>query len=484
MGEPEPEPEDSGAMSPQSPGGKKPKKKKEPAGQAELRQTIKALQVELAATEAGSEQNNEILTLIQNLQSQLGEGRPSSPTGAGQVGMSIMVAGKLKRKKKKPKKKKKGFFDDSYMAKEKRAAEVAAHIKLGDELLEKADAATDAELAQAEASFRSVLELESQNIHARVAVKKAASAMEKRAEERKAERKKVLMQKRYGDNWATEMGCEQTCTDKDLREVFDLVDVDGGGTLDRDEVGTLADFFGDVSMTDEQIDEAMSEMDDDNSGEVDFEEFLEWYHSRDARRIAKEEAEKKAKEEEEAKKNDALARTITKPMERTGDVDVDDPAFEEKLHQIFDRYDDDGSGEIDAEELGQIFAALGQPMEEEALLKLVEEIDEDGSGMIEFDEFLQMVKSTGGGAAAVLREQAFGEMDAEERHMWARGKILRFPDGTFHSVFTKDDYDKLLDAGCLEPGAMSSAEFTDKDPRMSPRQKLERTNSRDMMTPR
>ena len=29
-------------------------------------------------------------------------------------------------------------------------------------------------------------------------------------------------------------------------------------------------------------------------------------------------------------------------------MNVDDPAFEEKLQQIFDRYDDDGSGEIDA----------------------------------------------------------------------------------------------------------------------------------------
>ena len=97
------------------------------------------------------------------------------------------------------------------------------------------------------------------------------------------------------------------------------------------------------------------------------------------------------------------------------------------------------------EELGQIFEALGQPMAPDELTALVEEIDADGSGMIEFDEFLQMVKSTGGGAAAVLRDQAFGEMDAEEKHMWARGKILRFPQGTFHSVFSRADYDALIE---------------------------------------
>lgn len=470
MGQLEPEPETLAALA-QSPGGspKSKTKQKEPPGQAELRQTIKALQKEVAACEAGSEQYTEIVSLIANLQSQL-EGTSGASASSGQLGMNIMIAGKLKRKKKKAKKKKKnGFFDDSYMIKEQKAAEVAKKLKLGEELLEKADAATDTDLAEAEASYRRVLELEPQNIHARVAVKKVTTLMEKRAQERKAERKKILMQKRYGDNWATEMGCEQTCTDKDLREVFDLVDADGGGTLDREEVGTLADFFGDVSMTEEQIDEAMAQMDDDNSGEVDFEEFRQWYHSREERRKAKEAEETRAAEQGEEGKPIARPRAVTVKKERTGDVEMDDPAFEEKLRQIFDRYDDDGSGEIDAEELGQIFEALGQPMEHQKLLELVEEIDEDGSGMIEFDEFLQMVKSTGGGAAAVLREQAFGEMDEEERHMWARGKILRFPDGTFHSVFTRGDYDKLIDLGCLEPGVMSSAEFKENDPRMNAR---------------
>ena len=195
----------------------------------------------------------------------------------------------------------------------------------------------------------------------------------------------------------------------------------------------------------------------------DFDEFKEWYQGREAREEAKKKAAEEAAAEAEANKLKKLG-SVTRPKERTGEVNVDDPAFEEKLQQIFDRYDDDGSGEIDAvrspsprqfgrsgrwilkcgavgllftarclrqEELGQIFEALGQPMAPDELTALVEEIDADGSGMIEFDEFLQMVKSTGGGAAAVLRDQAFGEMDAEEKHMWARGKILRFPQGTF-----------------------------------------------------
>ena len=54
------------------------------------------------------------------------------------------------------------------------------------------------------------------------------------------------------------------------------MDADGGGTLDRDEIGNLARSLGN-QLTDAQLDEAMAEMDEDGSAEVDFEEFFEWY---------------------------------------------------------------------------------------------------------------------------------------------------------------------------------------------------------------
>ena len=116
-------------------------------------------------------------------------------------------------------------------------------------------------------------------------------------------------------------------------------------------------------------------------------------------------------------------------MVSTGEVDMLDPKFEQKLKQIFDRYDDDGSGEIDASELGMIFAALGQPMSDDEVEKLVKEIDEDESGMIEFPEFLKMVSSKESSGLQMLRDQALGELDAEERYSWMRGKILRFKNG-------------------------------------------------------
>ena len=61
-----------------------------------------------------------------------------------------------------------------------------------------------------------------------------------------------------------------------MQELFDEIDTDGGGTLDVREIKALADKLG-VAMTKRELDKAMLEMDEDCSGEVDFEEFAEWW---------------------------------------------------------------------------------------------------------------------------------------------------------------------------------------------------------------
>ena len=58
--------------------------------------------------------------------------------------------------------------------------------------------------------------------------------------------------------------------------IFELMDEDGGGVLDRDEVRSLARAMG-VKLTDGELRDAMAEMDEDGSGEVDFEEFYQWW---------------------------------------------------------------------------------------------------------------------------------------------------------------------------------------------------------------
>jgi hypothetical protein len=58
--------------------------------------------------------------------------------------------------------------------------------------------------------------------------------------------------------------------------LFAEIDVDGSGTLDRDEIATMAKQLG-SPLSESALDEAMAEMDLDGSGEVDFEEFYAWF---------------------------------------------------------------------------------------------------------------------------------------------------------------------------------------------------------------
>ena len=61
-----------------------------------------------------------------------------------------------------------------------------------------------------------------------------------------------------------------------LRNAFNMIDADGGGTLDRDEVGQLSEKLG-RKLTDKELDEMMAKMDSDGSGAVEFEEFATYF---------------------------------------------------------------------------------------------------------------------------------------------------------------------------------------------------------------
>ena len=58
--------------------------------------------------------------------------------------------------------------------------------------------------------------------------------------------------------------------------MFDQMDVDGSGTLDQSEVELLAATAG-KRMTKRQLHDAMVAMDTDGSGEVEFDEFTNWW---------------------------------------------------------------------------------------------------------------------------------------------------------------------------------------------------------------
>ena len=56
------------------------------------------------------------------------------------------------------------------------------------------------------------------------------------------------------------------------------------------------------------------------------------------------------------------------------------------LQQIFDQYDTDGSGKLDASEMGYMMETLGITASKAAILKMIREVDEDGNDEIDFAE--------------------------------------------------------------------------------------------------
>ncbi|KAG8515878.1 Calmodulin-3 [Galemys pyrenaicus] len=72
----------------------------------------------------------------------------------------------------------------------------------------------------------------------------------------------------------------------------------------------------------------------------------------------------------------------------------------------FTRFDKDGDGKINVEELGAVMQALGKKPSEEELKAIIARVDTDGDGAISFQEFLaEMVKRMNpGGSEEELRE--------------------------------------------------------------------------------
>lgn len=59
----------------------------------------------------------------------------------------------------------------------------------------------------------------------------------------------------------------------EFREIFNLVDKDGGGSISKEELSELMDTLG-IEATSEEIDHMVGEIDVDGDGDIDFEEFV------------------------------------------------------------------------------------------------------------------------------------------------------------------------------------------------------------------
>lgn len=135
-----------------------------------------------------------------------------------------------------------------------------------------------------------------------------------------------------------------------LYKVFKSLDKDGDGQLDKEELKAAYIKEGKTFNVDEEVDRIFAQVDVNNTGQIDFSEFL-------------------------------LAT-----------VDYKKGIQDAQLKQIFDLIDKDKSKTLEKSEIAEFFG-LGDKSQEAQLQELMEEVDANKDGKISFDEFKNLMSS-------------------------------------------------------------------------------------------
>ncbi|KAK7075719.1 hypothetical protein SK128_024944 [Halocaridina rubra] len=137
-----------------------------------------------------------------------------------------------------------------------------------------------------------------------------------------------------------------------LKKAFDSFDTEKLGYITIDTVSTILRMMG-IKISDKNLAEVIAETDQDGSGQLEFEEFVE------------------------------LAAKFL--------IEEDEEALKAELKEAFRIYDKEGNGFITTEVLREILSEIDNKLTPEDLDGIIEEVDEDGSGTLDFDEFMEMM---------------------------------------------------------------------------------------------
>ncbi|XP_066261023.1 troponin C-like [Euwallacea similis] len=151
---------------------------------------------------------------------------------------------------------------------------------------------------------------------------------------------------------AAELSKEQIAL---LKNAFDTFDVEKKGSIGVVMIGTILSMLG-VQTTEKMLADIIAEVDEDGSGELEFEEFV------------------------------TLASRFM--------VEEDAEAMQQELKEAFRLYDKEGNGYITTSTLKEILKELDDKLTSEELDMIITEIDTDGSGTVDYDEFMEVM--TGG----------------------------------------------------------------------------------------
>jgi len=124
------------------------------------------------------------------------------------------------------------------------------------------------------------------------------------------------------------------------------------GVVHAETVNEILQMMG-LRVKQEALDAIIAEVDEDGSGELEFEEFC------------------------------ILAARFL--------IEEDEEQMRKELKEAFRFYDKEGEGFLTIETLSGILLELEPNLGKDELQDIIDEVDEDGSGTIDFDEFMNMM---------------------------------------------------------------------------------------------
>ena len=134
----------------------------------------------------------------------------------------------------------------------------------------------------------------------------------------------------------------------DLKETFAMFDKDGGGTISMAELKGVMERLG-TKVSDKELREIISTVDENNDGEIDLEEFI----------------------------------MMMKKM----------PEKKEELREAFKTFDADGDGCTTRSELRRVMIKFGQNLTDQELGAVMLEVDKNRDGVISFSEFIEAMET-------------------------------------------------------------------------------------------
>ena len=152
---------------------------------------------------------------------------------------------------------------------------------------------------------------------------------------------------RGGKAAAPKLDAEQV---EELKEAFSLFDTDGSGSIDAKELKAAMRALG-FQVKKADVRKMIADIDKDDSGTIDFQEFVDMMTGKMSERDGKEEVAK-----------------------------------------VFALFDHEGAGKIGFRDLKRVVTELGESISDEEMREMIEEADKDGDGYVVFEDFFKMLK--------------------------------------------------------------------------------------------